>query len=81
MPPPQPELFRPIPPPRLEVKKCLKPPKLNKNDFLKPFIPDVEMDDDDYPSLPQDLPPAGPKKFETDFQRAKTSLIDKKITL
>ena len=78
VPPPQPEVFRPILPPRFDVKKCLKPPKLNKNDFLKPFIPDVEMDDDDYPSLPQDLPPAGPKKFETDFQRAKASLIDKK---
>ena len=46
--PPQPEVFRPILPPRLDVKEGLKPPKLNKNNFPKPFIPDVEMDDDDY---------------------------------
>ena len=33
------------------------------------------MDDNDYPSPQPDLPPSGPKKFETDFQRPKTSLI------
>ena len=36
------------------------------------------MDDNDYLSPPSDLPPAGPKKIEIDFERPKTSLIDKK---
>ena len=69
--------YVPVAPPRPEIFRSI-PPKLNKNDFPKPFVPDVEMDDNDYQSVPPDLPPTGPKNFETYFKRPKTSLIDKK---